>query len=1160
MTFRIAFLVLTVSVLCAQDPRGRITGRVTDPTGATVPNTEITATKRDTGVKLTTTTNESGTYDILYLQPGIYGVNATANGFKSFSRPSVEVSVASRIALDIILQVGNITESVTVTSQTSQLETATASVGRVVDSKRILDLPLPGGNALSLARLAPGIVSLAAANHPSLGPATEVLSALSSNGVRGGNIEFSVDGTPAMWGTNAAYAPPAELIAEFKVQTTSYDASIGRAPGGNINVVLRSGTNKMHSTLYFFHNNQHMQGLDLFQRQTLYNAATGPVTPQKIKTTNPLNVLNRFGATFSGPVMLPKVYDGRNKTFWIFSFEGLTRPGVERGTPFYTVPTVAQRGGDFSSLLQLGATYQIYDPNTTTAAPGGRFQRLPFSGNIVPPSRLDKTALGLLDYWPLPNNQGTADGRQNFQFLQSSWNYYKSYTTKIDHNFNEKHRMFGRYNQWYNQFTSGRLFPNDALGNDRYRKNYGAVLDDIYVITPSLLNDFRVGFTRFEQSFYPLAQGFDLAKIGFAPQLVNAISANSRTFPNLNIAGYQALGTANFSRAFSNYGTLTDDLSWNRGNHSVKFGGEFRVYRENSYDFSNLVPQETFNNRWTGGPLDNSPSAPIGQGLASFLLGLPSGGQISSNASIAQQSKSTAFYLQDDWRIRKNLTLNLGIRYDFDSPLTERYNRSVRGFDFTTANPIAATAIANYAKNPLPDLPANQFAVNGGLTFAGVNNQPRQLWKMDRNNFSPRIGLAWTAMKDTVIRAGYGIFFVPLGSDRTGVLQNGYSIATTLNPSNDNGLTYISSLANPFPNGWAQPPGSSLGLSTDVGRGVTFFRDQSVNPYMQRWSFGVQRQLPKGYFIDVSYIGNRGSKLGVNRDYNALPNRYLSTLPSRDVQTINNLSAQVPNPFFPLLPGTNLAGNAVARSQLLRAYPEFTSVTRSEPQGYSWYHSLQTTAEHRFSAGYTFQVNYTWSKMMEAITRLNAGDAVPEKVISDLDRAHRIALSGIYELPFGPGKRFATPNPVMKHLAAGWQLQVVWQANSGAPLAFGNSILTQPISSVPLSSSERTLDRWFNTAAFNRNAAEQLGSNLRTLSTRFSGVRAPGLDVWDLSAVKNFTITERVNLQFRAEALNAMNHTNLVAPVTDPTNTLFGRISGVNGFPRYIHLGLKLQF
>ena len=205
-------------------------------------------------------------------------------------------------------------------------------------------------------------------------------------------------------------------------------------------------------------------------------------------------------------------------------------------------------------------------------------------------------------------------------------------------------------------------------------------------------------------------------------------------------------------------------------------------------------------------------------------------------------------------------------------------------------------------------------------------------------------------------------------------------------------------------------------------------------------------------------------------------------------------------------------------------------------------------------------MNYTWSKLIEAITRLNAGDAVPEKVISDLDRAHRIALSGIYELPFGPGKRFATPNPVMKHLAAGWQLQVVWQANSGAPLAFGNSILTQPISSVPLSSSERTLDRWFNTAAFNRNAAEQLGSNLRTLSTRFSGVRAPGLEVWDFSAVKNFTITERVNLQFRAEALNAMNHTNLVAPVTDPTNTLFGRISGVNGFPRYIHLGLKLQF
>ncbi len=1160
MLTRFAFSLLTISALIAQDPRGRITGRVTDPTGAVVPNTEISATNRDTGVKLTATTNETGAYDLLYIQPGIYDVNATANGFKVFNRPSVEVNVASRLSVDIVLQVGNITESVTVSSQTSQLETSTASIGRVVDSKRILDLPLPGGNALSLSRLAPGIVSLAAANHPSLGPATEVLSSLSANGVRGGNIEFSVDGTPAMWGTNAAYAPPADLIAEFKVQTTSYDASIGRAPGGNVNVVLRSGTNKMHSTLYFFHNNQHIQGLDLFQRQTLYNAATGPVTDQKIKTTNPLNVLNRFGATFSGPVLLPKLYDGRNKTFWIYSFEGLTRPGVERGTPFYTVPTVAERGGDFSALLPLGATYLLYDPNTTTAAANGRFQRLPLAGNIVPASRLDKTALELLSYWPLPNYQGTADGRQNFQFLQTSWNYYKSHSAKVDHNFNEKHRMFGRYNQWYNQFTSGRLFPNDALGNDRYRKNYGAVVDDIYVITPSLLNDFRIGFNRLEQSFYPLSQGFDLAKIGFAPQLVSAISADARTFPNINIAGYQPLGTANFSRSFSNYGTLTNDLSWNRGNHSVKFGGEFRVYRENSYDYSNLVPQETFNNRWTGGPMDNSPAAPIGQGLASFLLGLPSGGQISANGSVAQQSKSTAFYVQDDWRVRRNLTLNIGLRYDFDSPLTERYNRSVRGFDFTRANPIASAAIANYAKSPLPELPASQFAVNGGLTFAGSNGLPRQLWQMDRNNFSPRLGLAWTAMKDTVVRAGYGIFFVPLGSDRAAVLQNGYSVTTTLNPSNDNGLTYISSLANPFPGGWAQPPGASQGLSTDVGRGVAFFREQSVNPYMQRWSFGFQRQLPKDYFLDVSYIGNRGTKLAVNRDYNALPNRYLSTSATRDADTINFLSSQVSNPFYPVLPGTNLSGTTVARSQLLRAYPEFTSVTRSEPQGYSWYHSLQTVAEHRFRSGYTFQFNYTWSKFMEAITRLNGGDPVPEKVISDLDRTHRVALSGIYELPFGAGKRWSTPNPVVNQLAAGWQLQVVWQANSGAAIGFGNSILVQPITSVPLASSERTLDRWFNTAAFNRSPAEQLASNVRTMSTRFSGVRAPGLDVWDLSAVKTFTITERVRLQFRAEALNALNHTNLVAPVTDPTNTLFGKISGVNGFPRYIHLGLKLLF
>lgn len=1144
----------------AQDPRGRISGRVLDPAGAAVPNVEVAALNPATGVRIISKTNDVGVYELPFLNPGVYTLSVSAPGFRSYERTDLEVRVADRLTVDIALEVGQVTESVTVSGQASLLEISTASVGRVVDTKRILELPLPGGNALSLSRLAPGVVNLGAPNHPSLGPATEVLSSLSVNGVRSGNIEFTVDGTPSMWGTNAAYAPPADMVAEFKVQTATYDASVGRAPGGNVNVVLRSGTNQFHSTLLFFHNNQHLQSLDLFQRQQFYNPVTGPPTKEKEKSINPLNILNRYGATFSGPVFLPKVYDGRNKTFWVYSFEGLTRPGVERGNTFFTVPTTGQRRGDFSDLLNVGAIYQIYDPLTTTPAAGGRFSRQPFAGNVIPQSRLDRTALGFLPYWPDSNIQGTSDFRNNYTRLQRSWNEYRTHSTKIDHNFSENHRLFGRYSQWFQLFSSGQTFENTANGNDRWRRNYGGVVDDVYVLSPSLLNNIRAGFTRMEQSFYPLSLGFDLTAAGFNPALQNAIDPQGRSFPNIAPAGYQALGTGSNSRAFSNYFTLSDDVNWTRGKHTVKFGAEFRLYREHNYNFANVTPTLNFAATYTGGPLDSSPTAPIGQGLASFLLGIPSSGQINVNDSSAEQTQTWALYIQDDWRITNKLTLNIGLRYDIDTPMTERFNRSVTGYDFATPNPESARVIANYARNPLPELPASQFKLNGGLLFAGVGNEPRKLWSADKNNFSPRVGIAWNVHKNTVIRGGYGLFYVPLGADRQSVNQSGYSLRTALVASADNGQTYIASLSNPFPAGWPNPPGSSKGLATDVGQGISYFRNAPVNGYMQRYSFGIQQQLPKDFFFDVSYIGNRGSSLGVTRQFTPIPNSLLSTSPARDQATINYLSAQVPNPFFPL-PGTNLAGVNVARSQLLRPYPHFTSITSAEPEGASWYHSLQTTFERRFRQGYTFQFNYTFSKMMEANGFLNDGDINPERVISDLDRTHRWALSGIYELPFGPGKPYlANSNALVRQLAAGWQLQAVWQANTGPPIGFGNAIVLTSIDDAALSRDKQQISRWFNIDAFNRNAAQQLGSNLRALSTRFGEIRAAGVDTWDISAVKNFLITEKWRLQFRAEFLNAMNHSNLAAPNTAPTNTLFGQVTSTVGFPRYIHFGLKLMY
>lgn len=1152
--------VLVAPGLFGQDARGRISGSVKDSTSAVMPAVEISARNMDTGVVSRAQTNESGAYDLLYLPPGTYDLTVSAPGFKTIEQKAIQVRVGDRITQDFVLEIGQVTESVTVTGQDTILETASASLGRVVDSRRILDLPLPGGNALSLSRLAPGVINLAGANHPSLGPAVEVLSQITVNGTRQGSVEFTVDGTPSMWGTNAAYAPPAEMVAEFKVQTSTYDASVGRAPGGNVNVVLRSGTNDFRSTLYWFHNNNKLQSLALFQRQFLYNPATGPITEEKKQQANPRNILNRFGFIFSGPVFLPKFYDGKGKTFWVYSFEGLTRPGVERGNSFFTVPDANQRQGNFAGLLGIGGAYQIYDPATIAPAAGGRFSRLPFAGNIIPTSRIDSLASGLLDYWPLPNTTGTADGRNNFQRLPRSLNEYFSHTAKVDHNFSEKHRVFGRYNQTYQLFASGQIFDNTATGQDRFRYNYGGVFDDVYVISPTLLNNFRVGFTRFEQSFQPLAAGFDLSAAGFDPSLQAGIDPQAITFPQISVANYQTLGTNFPSQNISNYATFSDDVTYSRGNHTFRIGAEYRLYREHGYAFNFMTPQISFGNTWTRGPLDNSPAAPIGQEFASFLLGIPSGGQIRVNDSSAEQSSTFSLYLQDDWRITPTLTINAGLRWDYDAPITERFNRTVRGFDFNAQNPIADSAIAKYAANPIPEIPASQFRVNGGLNFAGVAGQPRQLWDSDRNNLAPRIGLAWTPFKRTVIRTGYGIFFVPIGVDRTSVNQSGYSITNTLVASVNNGQDFVASLRNPFPDGWARPQGAAGGLSTDVGRSVSFFNSGIRNGYMQRFSFGVQQQLPGSILLDASYVGNRGTKLAVNREYNALPNSWLSTTGVRDNANNNFLTAQVRNPFFPL-PGTNLAGNNVARSQLLRPYPHFISIQASEPIGYSWYHSLQFTAERRFQQGFTAQFNWTWSKFMEAMSFLNAGDPYLTEVISDLDRTHRLAFSGVWELPFGPGKpMLSSASGPLKHIAANWQLQAVWQHNTGAPLGFGNALLTDDIRNAALSGSQQTLDRWFNTDVFNRVPAQQLVNNLITLSPRFSGLRRGSIDNWDISAVKIFQLRESMRLQFRAEYLNALNHSNLGAPNTAPTNTLFGKVTATDGFPRYIHFGLKLIF
>jgi hypothetical protein len=521
----------------------------------------------------------------------------------------------------------------------------------------------------------------------------------------------------------------------------------------------------------------------------------------------------------------------------------------------------------------------------------------------------------------------------------------------------------------------------------------------------------------------------------------------------------------------------------------------------------------------------------------------------------------SGLYFQDDWKLSSRFTLSYGLRWEYETPTTERFNRSVEGFDASAASPIAAQAEANYALNPAAGISPANFRVQGGLTFEGVNGLPHALWAAPKTDFMPRIGFAYALASKTVLRGGYGIFYDQLGITRQSVVQTGFTSSTVFSASPDNGVTFTANLTNPFPSGVLQPTGASMGLATYLGQGISFFPQKPLAPYVQRWQIGIERELPLKSTLQVAYFASRATDLTISRNYDALPAQYLSTSPFRDPTTISYLTAAVANPFYPLLPGTSLSSATVARSQLLQPFPQFTSVTANTNQGYSFYNSMQTVFQKRFNQGFTTSLVWTWGKFMQANSYRNASNALPEYVISDMDHTHRVVVTGLWQLPFGHGKRWgASSGRAVDTIAGGWQMQGVYQIQTGDALGFGNSILLGDITQVPLSGSQQTINHWFNTSLFNTVSSQQLANNLQTMNTRYSGIRGPRIDNTDLSLFKNFAIREGKTLQFRSEFNNAFNHPRFGDPNTSPTSLNFGVITTQANWPRVVEFALKLLF
>jgi hypothetical protein len=869
---------------------------------------------------------------------------------------------------------------------------------------------------------------------------------------------------------------------------------------------------------------------------------------------------NRWGMVAGGPVWLPHLYHGKNRTFWFYGYGG-NKFGVPQSFTS-TVPTAAERRGDLSALLALGSQYQVYDPDTTVAVAGGHFQRQPFPGNIIPTNRLDPVAQKILAYYPLPNQAGNKDGSNNYFYTPSAKEDTWDHLFRVDHAFTPNHRAFVRAHSDFWEENKNHTFPdNPSVGIILNRHNRGAALDDVYVWNPSFLINFRYGVEFGDFLERRISRGFDLSSLGFSPQLTGLVDKSIVTFPNVQIGNMTQLG--NWESGDGGTSSLTHSFVATftklHGNHNLRFGPEFRVYRQNFHRFPlDTAPQLAFSSTYTKAS-DTAASPTVGGELTSFLLGVPAG-ELDRTASYAQQDQWVGFFLQDDWRVSSRLTLNLGLRYEYEVPVTERFNRSVTHFVFDQPSPIAAKAQANYALNPLPELPAAQFRVLGGLTFAGTGGNPRTYWEPDKTDFMPRFGFAYRVLPRTTVRGGYGIFFDTVGVNKTAGMQSGFSQATPIQATLDSGLNFVATTANPLPTGLLAPLGAAGGLATNLGQSVTFYPRERKRPYIQRWSLGVQQEILGQFLVEASYVGNRGTRLGINHQLDNTPAQYLSTSPTRDVATINFLSQSFPNPFFGTAP---IYTSNTTRAALLRPWPQFTGVSVEQPIGYSWYHALQARMEKRFSLGYTMQLSYTYSKAMQATEFLNNTDLVPYRSISDLDRTHHLVVTGIWDLPFGRARRFGTKMPrALDFLAGGWQLNGVVQRQSGPPLGFGDvwTLFTGNPSNVVLPKDQRSPDRWFNVdAGFNRNSAQALANDVRVSPLRFGGIRADGQARWDFSLIKGFVIHEQVQMQYRAECINAFNHPNLFTPNTTPTSSAFGTITSQD-VPRLWQMSLTLKF
>jgi Carboxypeptidase regulatory-like domain/TonB dependent receptor len=1158
------FPVLLLAVVCvfcpapgwAQKDAGSIVGTVKDQTGATVPNAKVTATDVERGIHLETTTNDSGDYVAGPLRVGRYTITVEHAGFKKSITPAVDLDVQQRIALNVTLQVGQISESIEVTGAAPLLETETSELGQVVDNKRVANLPLNGRNFAQLALLTAGT----APSEP--GARDEGGFGFSANGARSLQNNFLLDGVdnnsnlPDLLNeTNYVIQPSVEALEEFKVQTNAYSAEFGRGNGAIINATIKSGTNQFHGSAYEFLRNEK------FDAKNFFDDPNAPIAPYK---------QNQFGFTFGGPIV-------RNRIFFFADYEGLRIRQAQTNTSF--VPTAAQKSGDFSDQLDLTSPQQALAADQVTMIPaldcaghptyaGEIFNArqtqnspiyasglcgVPFGAydaggnptNIIPQGQLDPLALAIANLYPAPNVNGNGFNFLNNPVRSETRN---NFDVRIDQKFTDKDFAFFRFS--YEDQPSVIPGPFDNTGGDG-GGFFSGVEDNAYrsfatswthLFRSNLTNEFRLGYNRVNSQRQQInADKTSEALLNFPggfPGIPNV--PGNGGLPQLTFNDISQIGSPTFlpSHEIQNTYGLSENLTWVHGNHSFKFGTDIRS--EEFTIFQPAAPRGTLD---FGPGLTDNPAVPFsgGSGFASFLIGLSDGGSINNLHNIDYHHQVYAFYAQDDWKVTPNLTLNVGIRYELFTTIKER-NNELGTFDLSTGALIVPKGLNAQLTPQLAAIIPVQATATPGLISPDINN------------FAPRIGLAYKVNQRTVVRAGYGIFY---GGDEAGPYSNpsmGFNPpffisknfnqpcgAASANPGTvDCSLPGIPTLSTGFPaNSLTDPEPPPLLFSLDP---------KLVTPYMQQWHLSTQYELPSNTIFEVTYAGSRGLKQYI----------YLN----------GNQAAPNPDPNLPFAPR--------------RPLPQIDgSVGWFRSAGWSNYNSLQSRVEKRFSHGLTFLASYTWAHALDIASNAdlgaqNGGDfryfknPAAEYGNSDFDVRNRFVFSYLYELPIGHGKRaFGNASGVLDEIIGGWQVGGITSVSSG------NWFTILDANGVANSDGQQRPDligdprgtpcvahTFFNTCAFTDPAQGSFGDVHR------NSVQGPGYQIWDFSLFKNFSVTERAKLEFRAEFFNVFNHPNLQFAKSGPQNSINTTTFGTPAFgfltaardPRQVQLALKLSF